>query len=172
MCTELVLFERRSELMNRLSKLADYGLVIMTHVGRKRNGTLHTARGLAMESGLPVPTVSKLLKVLLQNGFLVSTRGTKGGYSLARESGEISVAEMIAALEGPIALTDCSTDITGLCEIERACPAKHNQRIINQVVRGALERLTLADLVHPLHVTAIKTSAGNFIPSLSLTSGR
>jgi len=158
--------------MIRLSKLADYGLVIMTHVGRKRSGTLHTARGLALESGLPVPTVSKLLKVLLQNGFLVSTRGTKGGYSLARDARDISVAEMIAALEGPIALTDCSTDIIGLCEIERGCPAKHNQRIINQVVRGALERLTLADLVHPLRVTAIKTSTGNFIPSLTLTSGR
>jgi DNA-binding IscR family transcriptional regulator len=79
---------------------------------------------------------------------------------------------MIAALEGPIALTDCSTEITGLCEIESGCPAKHNQRIINQVVRGALERLTLSDLVHPLRVTAIKTSNGNFVPSFTLTSGR
>lgn len=144
----------------------------MTHVARHRAGSLHTARGLALESGLPVPTVSKLLKILLQNGFLVSTRGTKGGYSLAREAQEISVAEMIAALEGPIALTDCSTDISGLCEIERACPAKHNQRIINQVVRNALERLTLSDLVHPLRLTAIKTGNGNFVPSLTLTSGR
>jgi FeS assembly SUF system regulator len=158
--------------MIRLSKLTDYGLVIMTYVGRKRAGTLHTARGLALESGLPVPTVSKLLKLLQQSGFLASTRGTKGGYSLSREATEISVAEIIAALEGPIALTDCSTHITGLCEIERACPAKHNQRVINQVVRGALERLTLADLVHPLRVTAIKTQNGNFIPSLALTSGR
>jgi len=158
--------------MIRLSKLADYGLVIMTHVARKRVGTLHTARGLALESGLPVPTVSKLLKLLLHNGFLTSQRGTKGGYILARATHEISVAEMIAALEGPIALTDCSTEITGLCEIERGCPAKHNQRIINQVVRGALERLTLSDLVHPLRVTAIKTSSGNFVPSFTLTSGR
>ena len=79
---------------------------------------------------------------------------------------------MIAALEGPIALTDCSTDISGLCAIERGCPAKHNQRIINQVVRGALERLSLADLVHPLRVSAIKTSNGNFVPTLSLISGR
>jgi FeS assembly SUF system regulator len=158
--------------MIRLSKLADYGLVIMTHVGRKRAGTLHTARGLALESGLPVPTVSKLLKLLLHNGFLTSQRGTKGGYILARDAQEISVAEMIAALEGPIALTDCSTEITGLCEIESGCPAKHNQRIINQVVRGALERLTLSDLVHPLRVTAIKTTNGNFVPSFTLTSGR
>lgn len=158
--------------MIRLSKLADYGLVIMTHVARKGRGTLHTARGLALESGLPVPTVSKLLKLLLHNGFLTSQRGTKGGYILARDAQEISVAEMIAALERPIALTDCSTDVVGLCEIEHGCPAKHNQRIINQVVRGALERLTLSDLVHPLRVTAIKTTNGNFVPSFTLTSGR
>lgn len=157
--------------MIRLGKLTDYGLVLMTHVARKRAGTLHSARGLAAESGFPVPTVSKLLKLLLQSGFLVSQRGTKGGYSLAREAREISVADMIAALEGPIALTDCSTDI-GLCDFERGCPVKHNQRIINQVVRGALEKLTLADLAHPLRLTAIKNANGNFVPSLSLTSGR
>lgn len=158
--------------MIRLSKLTDYGLVLMTHVASKDGHALHTARGLAAESGLPVPTVSKLLKILLQNGFLVSQRGIKGGYSLAREAQDISVADMIVALEGPIALTDCSTDISGLCEIEQGCPAKHNQRIINRVVRGALEKLTLNDLVHPLQLTAIKSSSGNFIPTLSLTSGR
>lgn len=157
--------------MIRLSKLTDYGLVLMTHVARKRTGTLHTARGLALESGFPIPTVSKLLKVLLQHGFLVSQRGIKGGYSLAREAQDISVADMIAALEGPIALTDCSTDI-GLCDFERGCPVKHNQRVINQVVRGALEKLTLADLAHPLRLSAIKNANGNFVPSLTLTSGR
>lgn len=157
--------------MIRLGKMTDYGLVLMTHVARKRTGTLHTARGLAVESGFPVPTVSKLLKLLLQSGFLISTRGTKGGYSLAREASEISVADMIAALDGPIALTDCSTDL-GLCDFERGCPVKHNQRIINQVVRGALDRLTLADLAHPMRLAAIKGANGNFVPSLSLTSGR
>ena len=158
--------------MIRLGKLTDYGLVLMTHIAQNHDRLVRTARDLAVESRLPLPTVSKLLKLLLHNGFLTSQRGTKGGYILARATDEISVAEMIAALEGPIALTDCSTEITGLCEIERGCPAKHNQRIINQVVRGALERLTLSDLVHPLRVTAIKTSNGNFVPSFTLTSGR
>ena len=158
--------------MIRLSKLTDYGLVLMTHVARKPGGTLYTARGLALESGLPVPTVSKLLKTLLQSGFLVSQRGIKGGYSLATDAQEISVADLIASLEGPIALTECSTEITGLCDFEQSCLAKHNQQIINQVVRGALEKLTLADLVHPLQITAIKNANGNFVPTLSLTSGR
>jgi FeS assembly SUF system regulator len=158
--------------MIRLSKLTDYGLVLMSYVARNKTRALHTARDLAIESGLPAPTVSKLLRILQQSGFLISQRGIKGGYSLARDPREISVSDIIAALEGPVALTDCSTDITGLCDFERACPIKHNQQIINQVVRGALEKLSLADLVHPLQVMAIKSRSGHFIPTLSLTSGR
>jgi FeS assembly SUF system regulator len=156
--------------MIRLSKLTDYGLVLMSHVARNKARTLHTARDLALESGLPVPTVSKLLRILQQGGFLASHRGIKGGYSLARDAQEISVSDMIAAIEGPVALTDCSTDV--ICDFERSCPMKHNQQIINRVVRGALEKLTLADLVHPLQVTVIKTANGNFIPTFSLTSGQ
>jgi FeS assembly SUF system regulator len=158
--------------MIRLSKLTDYGLVLMSYVARNKIRALYTARDLAMESGLPAPTVSKLLRILQQAGFLVSRRGIKGGYSLARDPREISVSDIIAALEGPVALTDCSTEITGLCDFERACPIKHNQQIINRVVRGALEKLTLADLVHPLQVMAIKSPSGNFITTLSLTTGR
>ena len=158
--------------MIRLSKLTDYGLVLMGHVARSKHRTLHTARDLALESGLPVPTVSKLLRILQQGGFLTSQRGIKGGYSLARDPHEIPVSDIIATIEGPVALTDCSTDVIGLCDFERGCPIKHNQQIINRVVRGALEKLTLRDLVHPLQVTAIKTSNGNFIPTLSLTTGR
>src|SRR6266700_6326791 len=92
-------------------------------------------------------------------------------YSLAREPEDISVAEIIAALEGPIALTECSTDISGLCDFERGCPIKTNQRIINQVVLGALEKLTLADLIHPLQLIAIKDASGKLVPSISLISG-
>jgi FeS assembly SUF system regulator len=156
--------------MIRLSKLTDYGLVLMSYVARSGGG-LHTARGLAAESSLPLPTVSKVLKTLLQSGFLISHRGINGGYSLARGAQEISVAEIIAALEGPIALTECSTDISGLCDFEHGCPIKTNQRIINQVVRGALEKLTLADLIHPLQLIAIKDARGRLVPSISLISG-
>jgi FeS assembly SUF system regulator len=156
--------------MIRLSKLTDYGLVLMSYVARNKARTLHTARDLAIESGLPVPTVSKLLRILQQGGFLASQRGIKGGYSLARDAQEISISDIIAAIEGPVALTDCSTDV--ICDFERGCPIKHNQQIINRVVRGALEKLTLADLVHPLQITAIKTPNGNFVPTLSLTTGR
>ena len=136
--------------MVKLGKLTDYGLVVMTCIARNEGGSLRTARDLARESELPVSTVSKLLKELLQSGLLLSHRGTKGGYFLAKPSHRISLVEIIAAIEGPMALTDCSSDVTGLCHIESHCPMKSNQRIINQAVRGVLEKITLSDLAQPL----------------------
>jgi FeS assembly SUF system regulator len=160
--------------MIRLGKLTDYGLVLMTCIARTQGeaGDLHTARDLARMSRLPLPTVSKVLKELLQSGLLVSHRGIKGGYSLARDAHEISLAEIVTALEGPIALTECSTDISGLCDLERCCPIKSNQRIISQVVRGALEKVMLSDLVQPLQLTAIKDAAGKLVPIIGYASGR
>jgi len=103
---------------------------------------------------------------------LVSHRGIKGGYSLARKSREISVAEIIAVLEGPISLTECSTDISGLCDLEPCCPIKNNQRIISQVVRGALEKVMLSDLSQPLHLTTIRNASGTLVPAIGFLSGR
>jgi FeS assembly SUF system regulator len=158
--------------MIRLGKLTDYGLVLMTYIARQKDQSLHTARDLAVESRLPLPTVSKVLKLLLQSGLLISHRGIKGGYSLAREPQGISVAEIVTALEGPIALTECSTDISGLCELEPCCPIMANQRIISQVVRGALEQVMLSDLVHPLQLRAIKDARGNLVHTIGSVSGR
>ena len=158
--------------MIRLGKLTDYGLVLMTCIARDRERPLYTAGGLAAESRLPLPTVTKLLKLLQQGGLLLSQRGIKGGYNLARSPEEISVAEIISVLEGPIALTDCSQDISGLCDLEPCCPLKENQRIISQVVRGALQRVTLADLLHPLRVVNIKDAHGKPVPSIGFLTGR
>jgi len=152
--------------MIRLGKLTDYGLVLLTYMARAHADSLHAARELAAESRLPLPTVSKILKQLLQSGVLVSSRGVKGGYALAREPREISVSEVITALEGPIALTECSTDFSGVCDLEQWCPIKNNQRVINRAVRGALERLTLADLIHPLRLTTIQDASGKLIPAI------
>src|SRR5438445_3165090 len=131
--------------MIRLGKLTDYGLVLMTHIAQNHDRLLRPARELAVESRLPLPTVSKLLKELLQGGLLASHRGIKGGYILARMPREISVAEIIAVLEGPIALTECRTDISGLCDLVPCCPYKHNQRISRHAARGALADAMLAD---------------------------
>jgi len=142
--------------MIRLGKLTDYGLVLMSYVAKGGDQGLHTARGLAAQSKLPLPTVSKLLK---------------GGYSLAHDAQEISVAEIISALEGPIGLTECTTDVSGICDLEPSCPIKRNQRMISQVVRGALEKLTLADLIHPLQLIAIRDERGKLVPGISRISG-
>jgi FeS assembly SUF system regulator len=156
--------------MVRLGKLTDYGLVLMTLIARGEGQPLRTARDLAVESRLPLSTVSKLLKQLLQSGLLTSHRGIKGGYILAKEPQEISVIEIISAIEGPMALTECSTDVTGLCNLESFCPIKSNQQIINQAVRGVLDRITLSDLVQPMHLTSIKDTRGRIVPTIA--SGR
>jgi FeS assembly SUF system regulator len=158
--------------MIRLGKLTDYGLVLMTRIAQHQERSQHTARDLAIESRLPLPTVSKLLKLLLQGGVLVSHRGVKGGYSLARAADAISVAEIVTILEGPIALTECSTDVTGLCDLEPSCPIKKNQRVISQVIRGALEKVMLSDLIQPMQLTVIKDSRGNMVPTIGFVSGR
>jgi FeS assembly SUF system regulator len=156
--------------MIRLGKLTDYGVVLMTYMAREGSPTLRTSRDLAIESKLPLPTVSKVLKKLLESGLLTSHRGIKGGYSLAKKTDQISVADIIVAIEGPIALTECS-DTVGMCEVERSCPIKSNQRIVSEVVRGALERVTLADLLHPLQLVAIRNARGQMVPGIEIISG-
>ncbi|HXY06535.1 MAG TPA: SUF system Fe-S cluster assembly regulator [Terriglobales bacterium] len=158
--------------MIRLGKMTDYGLVLMSQIARRPPNELYTARDLARECHLPLPTVSKLLKRLLRSGLLASHRGIKGGYSLAREPHLISLAEIISALEGPLAFTECSTEIVGLCDLESCCPIKNNQKIISQVLRGALEKVTLSDLIRPMRLIAIRDGRGNLVPTVSVTSGR
>jgi FeS assembly SUF system regulator len=155
--------------MVRLGKLTDYGLVLMTCIARNQ-GPMRTARDLARESKLPLSTVSKLLKELLQSSLLLSHRGIKGGYILAREPRDISVLEIIAAIEGPMALTECSTDVTGLCNLEPCCPIKTNQQVINQAVQGVLGKITLSDLIQPMQLTTIKDARGRMVPAIA--SGR
>jgi len=98
--------------------------------------------------------------------------GIKGGYSLARGAEVISLAEIISALEGPLALTECSTDITGLCDLEPSCPIKDNQRIINHVIRGALEKVMLSDLIRPMQLAAMHGAGANLITTITPASGR
>src|SRR5205807_10364465 len=146
-------------------------MLLMSSFARSQPQTLRTARDLGIEARLPLPTVSKLLKLLLQSGLLVSHRGTKGGYTLARGAQEISLVEIIVALEGPVALTECSTH-AGLCDLEACCSIKRNQQVISQAVVGVLERLTLSDLTQPLQLTAVKGLNGNLIPTIGLVPER
>lgn len=130
--------------MIRITKQTDYGIVLLTHLAAQPERHLN-APELAAETQLPVPMVSKILKLLVREGILLSHRGVKGGYSLARLPQEISMAEIIAALEGPIAITEC-IDVSSDCSHERLCPVRSNWQRINAAVRGALEGITLAEM--------------------------
>jgi FeS assembly SUF system regulator len=135
--------------MFRLNKLTDYGIVLMAHVARSGEDMPHTARSVAKETRIPLPTVGKLLRELHDSGLLVSHRGTKGGYNLARNAGDISVSDIILALEGPIGFTECSVE-PGLCGMERRCAIKSNSQIIGDALRDALDHVMLSDLNHEL----------------------
>jgi FeS assembly SUF system regulator len=131
----------------RLSKLADYGIVIMAHMARAAERQ-QTAPEIAAQTHLPLPMASKILKGLVHARLLVSHRGVKGGYGLARSAREISVADVIVALEGPIALTACVEHGPGDCEIQALCPARTNWRRINDAIREALEGITILEMAH------------------------
>lgn len=137
--------------MIRLTKQTDYGIVLLTrmalHPQRQTN-----APELATEAQLPLPTVSKILKLLAREELLISHRGVKGGYTLSRAPEDISVAEIISALEGPIAMTECIEHSPGAgeCSTEAVCPNRSNWQVINAAVRSALVGITLADMARPL----------------------
>lgn len=151
--------------MIRLSKLTDYGILLMTQIARHPERPLHTARDLAVETQLPLPTVSKILKELSTGGLLASHRGVKGGYTLARDSQEISVGQIISVLEGPIGVTECG-GVPGSCDMEPHCPVSSNWRVISHALRQALENLTLPDLIYPLQMVAKRN---NFVAAMELT---
>jgi len=130
--------------MIRLGRLTDYGIVLMSHLAATDDGP-HNARDLAAQTQLPLPAVSKLLKLLARAGLLTSSRGAKGGYALARPASEITVPQMIEALEGPIALTDCTLH-AGACSQEPSCHVRTPWQRINRAVHDALARVRLSDL--------------------------
>lgn len=132
-----------------MSRITDYGIVLLTHLAAGADDHVHNARELARRAGLPQPVVSKILKILTREGFLLSHRGIKGGYALARRPEDISVDSIIDALEGPIALTECGTEAHGACERESRCAVRQPWQQINREVRKALARVRLSDLVHP-----------------------
>ena len=135
--------------MLRISKQADYGIVLLSHFAQKDAGTSLTARDVAGESGLPLPMVAKILKRLGRGGILESKRGVKGGYRLTRSDREVTIASIVEALEGPIGVVDCIPGVNRTCRHEPRCPLKSPLQRLNAIVRKTLESLTLRDLVVP-----------------------
>jgi FeS assembly SUF system regulator len=128
--------------MIRMSKLTDYAIVLLAHLAH--GGRTQTAQELADVSRVPLPTVSKLCKELSRAGILVSHRGRRGGYGLARAADRISVAEVVEALEGPIGLVECSTPGAQACGLELVCPARGSWDPVTRAIHGALQNLPLS----------------------------
>ena len=139
--------------MMRFSRLADYAVVVMTQLAADP-GQFHNAVDTATATGLPAPTVSKIMATLARHGLLTSHRGAKGGYALPRPAGDISVAEIVSALDGPIAITHCVKVGPNSCEVEQACSSRFSLGRINTAVRRALENISLAEIAAPAAVIA------------------
>jgi len=135
--------------MLRLSKLTDYGTVVMTFMAREPE-CVHSAHEISEHIGVAAPTVSKILKTLARYGLVVSTRGAKGGYVLARGPETITMAEIISAMEGgPLGLTECSTT-PGMCVQEPSCSIRGNWQRINRAIVEALKQVSLAEMAQPV----------------------
>jgi FeS assembly SUF system regulator len=132
--------------MIRLSRLTDYAVALLSHMGKGGNA-LWSAGDLTEISGIPLPTVAKVLKLLAKSGLVTAQRGASGGYRLAHSREDISIASIIEAMDGPIALTDCAqgSQHSG-CNIESICPMTQGWNKVNRAVRKALQDVTLAEM--------------------------
>lgn len=131
--------------MIKLSKLTDYAVVTMVTLAREA-GTPRSAHYLAEKTGVPEPTVAKLLKVLVRENLLESSRGATGGYVSSRGLDQISVVEVITAIDGPIAIVSCIEDNDDACTAEHKCPIKGGWEPVNTAIKKALDNVKLSDL--------------------------
>lgn len=134
--------------MLRISKLSDYAIIVLGYMAKHPEKTF-AANELAEEAGIAGTTVSKILKALVRSGVLASTRGARGGYHLAKPPELTPIASIIAALEGPIALTECGLDHNH-CDQLRSCHVRGNWSVLNRAIQTALEAVTLADMAQPM----------------------
>jgi len=133
--------------MLRISKMTDYAIMVMVELNASKGAVL-SAQALAERSNLELPTVSKVLKLLVKYGLVASYRGPSGGYSMTQDARDISVASIIAAIEGPIAMTECSVE-EGLCAQEAMCSLRGNWQRISMAVARAMEGVSLAEMAEP-----------------------
>lgn len=151
--------------MFRLTKSTDYALVLLAWMALHREQAPVAARDLAEGTGIPLPMVSKVLKQLAREDYLRSTRGSQGGYRLAREPRDISVADLIHALEGPVSLTECSVHDTSQCAIEGCCPVSTPLQRLNAIVIETLEGITLEQLA----TESARTGSARRFPAVAST---
>jgi FeS assembly SUF system regulator len=132
--------------MFRLNRLTDYAVVVMSQMAL-RGGETRSAQQISDNTGVPLPTVAKLLNLLGRAKLVISQRGASGGYTLSAEPEAITVAQIIQAMEGPIALTACVDGATDCCGAEAFCPMRGNWNRVNDAIRQALTSVSLAEMM-------------------------
>lgn len=137
--------------MLRMSKMADYGTLILTTMVQEPE-RIQSATGIAATIRVPAPTVSKILKILAREGLVTSLRGAKGGYLLSRPPNQITISHIINAMDGPIGMTECSIT-PGLCAQESNCRVRANWQKVNRIVLDALDQITLDQMIEPITET-------------------
>jgi FeS assembly SUF system regulator len=138
----------------RLTHLADYAVVLMTAAARREPRARLSATDLSQDTGVPLPTAQKLLQQLAAHGLLVGHRGAGGGYALARPVDEISLADIVEAVEGPIVLTMCADGINHQCVLDAHCKVKPHMSIVGDAIRSSLSAVSLAQLSSPAEAGA------------------
>jgi FeS assembly SUF system regulator len=131
-------------MMIKLGKMTDYAIVVMVHLAKE--GASSSAHQLAEKTGVPEPTVAKVLKILAKGHLVESTRGAAGGYKLSKAAGQISVAEIITVMDGPIAIVSCVDEQGEDCVAQALCPVKGSWNRVNDAIKGALEKVLLSEM--------------------------
>ena len=137
----------------RLSHLADYAVVLMTAAARRPAGERLSATELSGETGVPLPTAQKLMGQLAGHGLLSSARGASGGFALSRPAQDISLADIVEAVEGPIVMTQCGDGVNHDCALDAHCRIKPHMGVVGHAVRGALGTVSLQSLALPLSLS-------------------
>jgi FeS assembly SUF system regulator len=148
--------------MLRLSKLTDYAVVVLVRLSREAG--VQTSPGIAATTGIPEPTVAKVLKTLAAGGLVASQRGARGGSRLLRSLSDIPVADVIAAVDGPIALTACVEASAVECESQGLCPMRGRWDPVNEAIQQALASITLADMQEAAIPRAFRIPGASPVP--------
>ena len=130
----------------RLTHLADYAVVMMTAAARRDANARLSATELSEDTGVPLPTAQKLMQKLAAHGLLVGQRGAGGGYALARPVAQITLADIVEAVEGPIVLTMCADGINHECALDTHCRVKPHMSIVGDAIRTSLKSVSLQEL--------------------------
>ena len=142
--------------MFKVNKLTDYATVVLIEIAR--SNVVRSSQHVSERTGIPLPTVAKIMKNLNKAGLVLSQRGAGGGYTLGRKPVDITIADVIQAVEGPIALTACADTSDEHCGIESVCPVQGKWNRVNTAVRVALAEVTLADMADDVAAFGIQSS--------------